>query len=87
MRLNRLMRSALCAGAILLGLLLVSAALWALLHAVGDEAGAAGAKGVLLVTGVCWLLDFVFLVVLLTLARLAEPPSKLDVNADDADPE
>ena len=57
-------------GAILTVLLILSGALWAVLNALGDRAGGQGAKGVFLVAAVCWLLNFVTLVVLLALAQL-----------------
>lgn len=54
--------------------LLVSAALWGLLTALGDNAGGQGAKAVLLVTLICWTINFITLVVLLALAYITSTP-------------
>ncbi len=55
----------------MLFVLLVSAAVWAALAALGDNAGAATLQGMVLVALVCFALDFVALVVLLALAQVA----------------
>lgn len=59
-------------GAGLLVVLAVAAVLWVLLAAVGDHAGASGARTVALVAAVCWALDFVALVVVLALNELVK---------------
>lgn len=71
-------RGALWTGAFLLVALLVSASLWLVLAAAGDQAGSQGAKGVAFVAVICAVLDLVALVVLLALAELArsEPPPR-----------
>jgi len=61
-------------GAALLLVLVVASALWGILQLAGDAQGAAGAKGVTLVTVVLWCLDFVTLVVLLALAEVRREP-------------
>ena len=63
-------RFLLIAGALLLLVLIVSGSLWWLLTAVGDRGAAQGAKGVAIVAGVCWVIDFVALVVILAVASL-----------------
>jgi hypothetical protein len=72
----------------LLLVLAVAAALWGILAAMGDAAGAQGAKGVFLAALVCWALNFVALVVFLALAQLsatAVPPRESEPAATDAD--
>jgi len=58
-------------GAILLVVLIVSGSLWGVLSALGDDAGAEVMQGVALVALVCWILNFVTLVVLLAVALLS----------------
>ena len=58
-------------GATLLFVLVVSAAVWATLEALGDSDGAASLQGAVLVAAVCFALNFVALVVLLALAQIA----------------
>ncbi len=58
-------------GALLLVVLIVSGCLWGLLQAVGDQGAAQAVVGVALVALVCWMLDFVVLVVLLAFAFLS----------------
>ena len=70
-------------GAGLLVVLVVAAVLWALLAAVGDHTGAAGARGVTLAAAICWALDFVALVVVLALnevmkSEIRNPKSETD---------
>ena len=57
---------------------IVAAVLWGILRGVGDTAGAEGARAVLLVAGVCWLLNFVGLVIALAVAQLARWPDTRD---------
>lgn len=64
-------RKCLWAGGILLVVIVTALVLWATLARLGDRAGGQGAKGVALVAGVCWGLDFITLVVLLALKQLA----------------
>lgn len=70
MRLRRYIAGSLWIGGLLLVVLLVAAALWAILWQAGDEAGAQGAKGVFLVALVSWGLNFIALVVLSALAQV-----------------
>lgn len=58
-------------GAILLVVLIVSGSLWGVLSALGDDSGAEVMQGVSLVALVCWILNFVTLVVLLAVALLS----------------
>jgi peptidoglycan biosynthesis protein MviN/MurJ (putative lipid II flippase) len=67
---RRYIRFLLTAGILLLLVLIVSGSLWWLLTAVGDRGAAQGAKGVAMVALVCWVFDFVALVVLLAVANL-----------------
>jgi len=76
MTLRRLLRAGLWGGGILFLSVLVAGALWLVLAQAGDQAGSQGAKGVALVAIVGLVMDFVFLVVLLTLA---------EITRDDAD--
>jgi endonuclease/exonuclease/phosphatase (EEP) superfamily protein YafD len=46
-----------CASAALLFVLLVAIALWCLLGALGDAAGARVARVLALLVGICWVLD------------------------------
>ncbi len=62
---------------IVLGLALVA---WAWLGAMDDSAGAAGAKGVACVAGLCWLLDFAALVVLSALTHVATETADDEVD-------
>lgn len=66
----------------MLVVLVVAGILWALLAALEDPTGAAGAKGVALVAAVCWGLNFVALVVLLALAQVSgtEPASEEEIE-------
>ena len=70
MKLRNCITSSLCAGAILTGLLIVAGSLWAILYAVGDEALAEVMQGITLLTAVCWVIDFITLVLFLALAQL-----------------
>lgn len=63
------------AGCLISIILLAAGCVWALLAAADDETGAAGAKGVFLVTAVMWGLNFVALVVLTALNQLQPPPT------------
>lgn len=72
LRFPTLISRSLWAGAVLTVLLVISGGLWGILHAVRDGAGAAGAKGVFLVVGACWFLDFVTLVVLTAVCQLRQ---------------
>lgn len=65
-----LISRSLWSGAILTALTIVAGALWGILNAVRDGAGAAGAKGVFLVFGTCWILNLVTLVVLTAICQL-----------------
>lgn len=67
---HSLISRSLWAGAILTVLMIVAGALWGILHAVRDGAGAGGAKGVFLVIAVCWILNLVTLVVLTAICQL-----------------
>ena len=55
----------------MLVVLIVSGSLWGVLSALGDDAGAEVMQGVALVALVCWILNFVTLVVLLAVALLS----------------
>jgi|HubBroStandDraft_6_1064221.scaffolds.fasta_scaffold26655_2 hypothetical protein len=70
MKLRRFLRAGLWAGGVLLVAMLVAVALWLVLAQAGDQAGSQGAKGVALVALVGLIMDFVLLVVLLTLAEI-----------------
>ena len=59
------------AGGLLLVVLVVSAGLWGILTIVGDNTAAQVAKGIAVVTSVCWLLNLIALVVLTALGQLA----------------
>ena len=78
MKLKPLIARCLWTGVLLTVPLLVSFFLWWGLGARGDVTGAAGAKGVAFVIAVCWVLNFVALVVLLAVAQLsaADEPSE-----------
>jgi len=76
MKFRRFLRAGLWAGGVLFVAMLVACALWLVLAQAGDQAGSQGAKGVALVAIVGLVMDFVFLVVLLTLA---------EITRDDAD--
>ena len=73
MKLRPLLRAGLWAGGVLFLALLVAGALWLVLAQAGDQAGSQGAKGVALVAVVGLVIDFVFLVVLLTLVEIKRP--------------
>jgi len=72
-------------GAALLAVLVVSGLLWAVLDAVGDRIGAAGARGVTLVSLICSVLNFVLLVVLLAVDHLEWTSRVLDGEQEDED--
>ncbi len=74
------------AAAILVVVLFVSCALWWGLAALGDTAGAAGARGVALVAFACLFLDFTGLVVLLSLIQLQELDGNRREDDDSSDP-
>ncbi len=67
---HTLISKSLWSGAILTVLMIVAGALWGILHAVRDGAGAAGTKGVFLVIAVCWILNLVTLIVLTAICQL-----------------
>ncbi len=71
MNLRNCITSSLCAAAILTGLLIVAGSLWAILYAVGDESLAPVMQGITLLTAVCWVIDFIALVLFLSLAQLS----------------
>ena len=58
-------------GAVLLLLLVISLALWCVLAAVGDLAGATVARVLAMLVGVCWGLDLLTLVVLVAFGQIA----------------
>lgn len=67
-----LLRS-LWAGAFLLVAVAVASAIWGLLAALGDSAGARVAKGITLGLAVCWAVDLIVVIVLSALAQLGSP--------------
>lgn len=69
-RLRGVIIAALWSGAALLLVFAVASAIWGIFRLAGDAQGAAAAKGITLVAGTLWCLDFVVLVVLLALAEL-----------------
>jgi hypothetical protein len=73
MDLRPYIRGTLWAGGLLAIALAVSAALWPILRALGDQGGSQGAKGVALVAIVGLVLDVLTLNVLLALAELTRP--------------
>jgi hypothetical protein len=75
MHLKRYLRTGLWAGGFLAVATLVACLLWLVLAEAGDQAGSQGAKGVALVAGVCLVLDFLALVVLLALAEIDRTPT------------
>lgn len=72
-KLKSCIAASLWAGALLLLVLVVSAALWGILSAVDDQGAVDGVKGVALVALACWLLNFIGLVVLTAVAQLRVP--------------
>ena len=59
-----------CAFIILLGILVIACILMGLTKALDDESLVDVFEGIALVAGVCWLINFVTLVMLLTQAQL-----------------
>ena len=63
---------ALLSAAALTLVILVSAAVWGLLVMLGDVAGAAGARGVIVVASVLWAAAFMTIVALLAWERVTD---------------
>lgn len=74
--LHRWIWRALIAGGALVFALIVSALLWGILALMGDEAGAAGARGVTLAAAFCAAFDVAALVALLAWDRIADKNSQ-----------
>jgi len=79
-KLRGLISTSLKAGCFLLFLLVVSAVLWGILAGSGDSPGAESAKVVTIITGICWAIDLVVLIVLLSVAamRLLEQAEQVE---------
>ena len=71
MKLRKAIAATLWAGAVLLIVAIVSAGLWLLFRGLGGTALASGMLSVAVVSAVCWVLNFVVLVVCLALAQLS----------------
>lgn len=63
-------------GATLTVLSIVAGVVWAILSAVNDRGGAAGARGVFLAIAACWLLNLVTLVTIIAICQLKQQESR-----------
>ncbi len=70
MNLVQCIKGSRCAFIILLGILIIACMLMGLTSALEDESLVQVFKGIALMAGVCWMINFVTLVMLLTQAQL-----------------
>lgn len=73
MNIRAAIAKSLSAGAVLLLVLVLSGPMWCLFAHLGDRSMVSALKGIFLVTALCWMLDFVLLVVLLAIAAIVSP--------------
>jgi phosphotransferase system glucose/maltose/N-acetylglucosamine-specific IIC component len=70
MNIAQCLKGSRCAFIILLGILVIACILMGLTSALGDRSLVQVFKGIALMAGVCWMINFVTLVMLLTQAQI-----------------